>query len=204
MAFENLFIRSKRTLGGIQLDAVISESHNNTVRVTTNPVEAGFEIADNAVNDPKQIAIEAVISDSPLGVAAFGQIIDLITGLFGTATARNLTRSNAAYNALVQLQEARQPITIQTRLTEYEDMVITSIQCTQNAQTSRITRLFITAQQLIITQSTLIGLSREQLFPGSPTEQGQSPENIGRKEPRPPSSATDRSTLKTLSDFIFG
>jgi hypothetical protein len=29
MAFENLFIRTKKSIGGIELDAVISETHTN-------------------------------------------------------------------------------------------------------------------------------------------------------------------------------
>ena len=53
MAFENLFIRTRKSLGGIQLDAVLSESHNNVVRTTKNPVELGADITDHSIIEPK-------------------------------------------------------------------------------------------------------------------------------------------------------
>ena len=117
MAFENLFIRTKKSIGGIELDAVLSETHVNQVRLTKNPIELGADITDHSIVEAKRINIVAQVSDNPLGSAAFGQIIDLVTGLFGTSTTQNITRSNAAYAAIVQLMETREPIEIQTKLT---------------------------------------------------------------------------------------
>ena len=57
MAFENLFIRTKKSIGGIELDAVLTETHNNQVRLTKNPVELGADITDHAVIEPKRLNI---------------------------------------------------------------------------------------------------------------------------------------------------
>jgi len=202
MAFENLFIRTQKAIGGIQLDAVISESHVNEVSLTNNPVEFGAEITDNAVVQPKQINILAEVSDTPLGVAAFGQIVDLVTGLFGSSTSENITRSNAAYNAVIQLQEDREPIQIQTKLKLYTDMIITKVTTIQDKDTSRIVRMSIDLQQVIITQSEIVQLSEDQLRAGSAKEQASPAEKSGRKEATEPSAATDKSVLKTLTDWV--
>ncbi len=201
MAFENLFIRTRRSLGGVQLDAVITESHNNTIRLTKNPVEFGVDITDHAVIEPKKLVINAEVSDTPLGVAAFTEIVDLVTGLFGTATTDNITRSNAAYNALVLLQETREPIEVQTRLRLYKDMIITGISTTQDKDSSRIVNMIISLEEVLITESEVVQLSPEQLQEGSARQQGSSPDKKGRQEPITPDDTTNRSVLKSLSNW---
>lgn len=204
MAFENLFIRTQKSLGGITLDAVITEAHSSVVRLTNNPVEFGADITDHAVIEPKVLNINAVVSDTPLGVAAFGQIVDLVTGLFGTATDGNITRSNAAYNALVQLQEQREPIDVQTKLKLYTNMMITSIDTNQDKDSSRIVDMFISLKEVLIVESEIVQLSPEQLLDGSPTEQGSVGEKRGRQEQVTPTEATNKSVLKTVIDWVGG
>lgn len=204
MAFENLFIRTKKSIGGIELDAVLTETHTNQVRLTKNPVELGTDITDHAIVEPKRLNIVANVSDTPLGTAAFGQIVDLVTGLFGTSTTQNITRSNAAYNAMVQLMEQREPIEVQTKLRLYENMVITSLSTTQDKNTSRMVSMVLTLEEVIITESQIIQLEPEQLEEGSAREQGSSAEKKGRQEPVTPSESTDKSVLKSVIDWVGG
>lgn len=204
MAFENLFIRTKKSIGGIELDAVISETHTNQIRLTKNPVELGADITDHAVIEPKKINIVAQVSDTPLGTAAFGQIVDLVTGLFGTATTTNITRSNAAYNAMVQLMEEREPIEVQTKLKLYQDMVITSLSVTQDKNTSRIVLMNISLEEVLITESQIVKLDPEQLQEGSAREQATSAEKKGRQEPVTPSETTNKSVLKSITSWVGG
>lgn len=204
MAFENLFIRTKKSIGGIELDAVLSETHNNQVRLTKNPVELGADITDHAVVEPKKINIQAQVSDTPLGTAAFGQIVDLVAGLFGTSTAQNITRSNAAYNAMVQLMEEREPIEVQTKLKLYQDMVITSLSVTQDKNTSRIVLMNISLEEVLITESQIVKLTPEQLQEGSAREQATSAEKKGRQEPVTPSETTNKSVLKSITSWVGG
>lgn len=202
MAFENLFIRTQKSIGGIQLDAVLSETHNNEVSLTNNPVELGADITDHAVIQPKKVNIQAQVSDTPLGIAAFGQIVDLVTGLFGSSTGENITRSNAAYNAIVQLQEAREPIELQTKLKLYTNMVIVSVKTQQDKDTSRIVRLSIDLQEVLITRSEVVQLSEDQLQEGSAREQGSPADKKGRKEATTPDDATNSSVLKSVIDWV--
>jgi hypothetical protein len=202
MAFENLFIRTKKSIGGIELDAVISETHANQIRLTKNPVELGADITDHAVIEPKKINIIAQVSDTPLGAAAFGQIVDLVTGLFGTSTTQNITRSNAAYNAMVQLMEKREPIEVQTKLKLYRDMVITSLSVTQDKNTSRIVLMTIGLEEVLIAESQIVKLTSEQLQEGSAREQATSAEKKGRQEPVTPSETANKSILKHITSWV--
>ena len=209
MAFENLFVRTQKSIGGIQLDAVISESHVNEVSLTSNPVELGADITDHAVLQPKKLNIVAMVSDTPLGLAAFGQIVDLITGLFGTSTGENLTRSNTAYNAMVQLQETREPLEIQTKLKLYTNMIITSIKVVQDKNTSRVVSMNIDLQEVLITQTELVQLSEKQLKEGSPRDQASSPAKEGRKSTQEiseegPTKTTNKSVLKSVIGWVSG
>ncbi len=204
MAFENLFIRTKKSIGGIELDGVLSETHTNQIRLTKNPVELGADITDHAIIEPKRINIVAQVSDTPLGTAALGQIVDLVTGLFGTSTTQNITRSNAAYNAMVQLMEQREPIEVQTKLKLYQNMVITSLSTSQDKDTSRIVSMVLNLEEVLITESQIVKLDPDQLEQGSPREQGTSPEKRGRQEPVTPPEATNRSVLKSVVDWVGG
>lgn len=204
MAFEQLFVRTQKSIGGIQLDAVLSETHNNTVRLTKNPVELGADITDHAIVEPKKIVIVAEVSDTPLGLAALGQIVDLITGLFGTSTTQNITRSNAAFNAMILLQEQREPLEIQTKLRLYQDMIITSLVTTQDKDSSRIALMTIILEEVLITESQVVQLTPEQLQAGTTTEQASSAEKKGRQESVTPSDTTSTSVLKSVLDFIGG
>lgn len=201
MSIQRLFIRSKRSLAGVELDAVLREDHISQVSVTKNPVEFGADITDHAIVMPKSITIVAEVSDTPLfGLGSIGAIIEPITKLFGTSTESNVTRTKAAYDALIKVQEAREPIEIQTKLKSYTDMVITSITTSQDKDTGMIVNLIITADEVLITESDVVEISENQLEPGATAQQAQSPESSGRKETKDP--AENKSVLKTVIDWV--
>lgn len=202
MAFEKLFVRVKRRIGELELDATISETHSNKIRVTRNPVELGSDITDHAIIEPRIVNIVAQVSDTPLGVAAVGELVDSVTGLFGSSTSENITRSAAAYNQLVQLQRTREPIEIQTRLTLYTNMIITSVNVTQDANTSRVVALNIQAEEVLITESEIIQLTPEQLEAGRVRQQGSTPEKKGRVTTTSPDETTNKSVLKGVLDWV--
>lgn len=204
MAFENLFVRTKKSIGGTQLDAVIIEDHVNSVRLTKNPVELGADIVDHAIVEPKRITIVAEVSDTPLGTAALGQIVDTVTGLFGTSNTSNITRSNAAYNQMVALQEKREPIEVQTKLKLYTDMVIVGLRTTQDKDSSRIASMVIDLEEVIIVETQVVQLSAEALQAGSARDRGTPADNKGRQEATTPGSSTNKSVLKSVVDFFQG
>ncbi len=201
MSFSDLFIRTKRSVGGVQLDAVISETHDNRVSLTTNPVEFGADITDHSFIEPKKIRIVGEVSDTPLGLAALGEIVDNISGLFGTATTDSQTRSVAAYNALVQLQETREPLQIQTKLRLYQNMIITRLSTTQDKDSSKIANMVIDLQEVNIVETQIISISPEQLESGDVRDQGTSANERGRLQPVEPDPEIGQSLLRSIAGY---
>lgn len=202
MALENLFVRVKKSIGGIQLDAVISENHVSSVEFTSNPVEYGAEITDHAVVLPKEVVIDAHVSDTPLGIAAVGQIIDNVTGLFGSSTSENVTRSVAAYNDIIKLQESADPLEIQTGLKLYTNMGITNVTVVRDIKTSRAVRMLISLKELLIVKTEVAQLEPNQLESGDVTKQGSPPVDSGRKQPITPDASTEKTWLLQLTDLV--
>jgi hypothetical protein len=204
MAFENLFIRKQKSIGSVKLDAVLTETHDNRFRLTKNPVELGADITDNAFIEPKTVTISAVVTDTPIGIAAIGEIIDNVTGLFGTSSDENITRSSAAYNSVIALAGTREPLELQTNLKLYENMVITGVNTSQNKDTSRAVNMIIKLEEVLIVETQTVQLTADQLAAGSPKEQATSPEKKGRQQVTTPADGTQTSVLKSAKDFIFG
>jgi len=205
MAFENLLIRTNRSIGDIILDAVISETTTSNVRITRNPVELGADINDHAIIEPKEYSLEGVVTDSPLfGLGVISNIGNLLTqsGLFGSSSEDARTRSQAAFDALIALQEAREPIDIQTGLKQYSNMLISNITVTQDKDKSRA--IFFTAKltEVIITSTEVIDFPKDSLLADTTQQQGSSLVDEGQKQ------ATDaggnKSILKSVTDSFGG
>lgn len=203
MAFEQLFIRVKKTLGGVALDAVLEEYHTNDMLVTKNPVEYGADVTDHAIVQPKRLNLRAVVSDTPLGTASLGVIIDNASNLFGSSTSDSQTRSTTAYNALLALQAAREPIDVQTKLRLYRNMLITNITVGQDKDTSREVQLDITLEEIVIVATEVVTLPEDQLL-GSAKVQAASSQSRGRQQPVPVTGAKRETLLRQGRRIIFG
>jgi len=188
-------------LGGIQLDARLIEAHSNTTTITKNPVESGPEINDHAIVEPRRLHIVAQVSDNPLGGAAFSQLRDSVTGLFGSSTNENLTRSQVAYEAILQLQRDHVIIAVQTGLVRYENMIITALSIDQDKDTSRIALMRVVLDEILITESMTTSLNDEQVALlsrplASPTEE------LGRQESVAPSQPQNASLLRLVTRVL--
>lgn len=161
MAFENLFIRTNRTLGGIQMDATISEDHSEQTRITSNPVEFGPDISDHVIIEPAELTVVGVVSDTPLGLAALDALTDSIADVFGGEISNGGTRSQQAYEAMLQLKNNREPIVVSTKLKEYQNMVVSGVNTFQDKSSSHVANMRISFKEVIITESEFIEVSKE-------------------------------------------
>lgn len=198
MAFDNLFVRTKREIGGIELDTVLVEEHDNSVIITTNPVEDGVDITDHAIVQPKVLFVRGAVTDTPLGVAAFGQLVDSVTGLFGTSTSSNITRSTNAYNLMLGLMEARKEIDIVTGLKTYTNMLMTSLKTVQDKDTSKIVFLDMLFEEIITTSSATTSLTESDVD-ASIAKNITPTSDRGRQELITP---TDQEQTTILSDLV--
>lgn len=112
-----------RKLGAIELDAVIAETHSSSITVTDNPIEDGSTISDHAYSNPKEFVIVGGISNTPFLPRE------------GVNNAVDQTRISAAFKQLQDLQASAVPFDVQSGLRLYKNMLITSLDVTQDAET---------------------------------------------------------------------
>lgn len=184
MAFENLLVRAKRTITGanveVQLDGVIVERFGNPIRPTQNPVESGALISDHAVVGPRFYSIDAIVTDSPLGGVAVGQLVDTDTNLFGDSTGSGSTRSQQAYESLVSLSRNREPISVITGLNTLDNMLIVDILSTRDKDTSNALFFTMDLQEIIIVDTQIVTRD-EGALRGDARLGGAAPTNQGRQ-----------------------
>lgn len=142
---------SATTQSGIVIDATVSEEHMSSCDVSDNPIEGGADVADHVQMKPAQLTIEGVISDTPLGYAIIGNIQNLvrsITTLFGASS-----RSQDAFDAMIELQKSRQPFTVITSLKRYTNMILVELSVPRTAQTGGAIHFRATMREVFIAQT---------------------------------------------------
>lgn len=200
MTIEALFIRTRKSIGDIELDGIITETHVNTVELSRNPIELGADITDHAIIEPRILNILAIVSDSPLDEVEVGPIVNPTDRHFGTSTARNITRSVAAYNAIIEIMNRRDPIAVQTRLKLYENMLITNVSCTQDKDSSNIVSMDISLSEALIVSTQIVTLIPRA---GIPSQLASPAVEEGRKEITTPPPQQEKSVAKAIGSWVL-
>lgn len=125
-----LTMASGPSIGPVFFDAVFSTTHNANVTVTTQPVEIGANISDHAYMEPDQVTMEIGASDVSEGAGS--------------------NHSVNVYNMLRSMMEAREPISLFTRLKSYTNMMVVSISVTDDYTTSTALRASVMLQKILI------------------------------------------------------
>jgi hypothetical protein len=125
----------------VTLDANLSEVSTLSATVTSNPVEDGSNIADNAIDDPDEIQIEGLLTDTPA---------DLEDALASVAT-----RAEDAYADLVELKEKKDTVTITTTARVFEDMFIARLNRPRSASIGDAVQFTMTARKIRKVQSSV-------------------------------------------------
>ena len=94
--------------GQFVFDAVLDAVHRREITVTSHPVQYGAEIADHSYIEPEEVSLEIGMSDAMSAVGEEGHSVN-------------------AHVQLVQMMEARELVTLVTRLGTYRDMLIVSM-----------------------------------------------------------------------------
>lgn len=120
--------------GNVELDAVIDETHEWAVEVTTNPVEFGSPVSDHIIQQPDRLRIRCFVTDAPLNasssITAFiGSIGNFLSGE-GTEVSN---RTQAAFDLLSELVKLKLEMTVYTKHRTYTDMVLTNVTVPRSA-----------------------------------------------------------------------
>lgn len=114
-------IAFSRSIGPVPVACLISEQHISELEITGNPIETGAEVADHAYLKPKQVILE--VADG---------------------------NASSFYNDMVRFQAEREPFTLVTGLTVYDNMLIQSIDATRDKTHARVLQATVTCREVII------------------------------------------------------
>lgn len=211
---DQFFLRSKKwAIGGMYFDGILRTEHMSRVRPTQYPVQTGVTMTDHALIEPAELTIEVMMTDtSTQFYYSNSSIINLIynsnkwlrqtySGLFAGLPCTppilggdyGEGHSVNAWKALKAMQLSRVPITVDTRLGTYNNMIIEELSAPDDYQTYHALKATVRMRQIIVadvaetTTSARSAASEE-------TNSGQTPV----------SSAPDKTAAKAGADAIKG
>lgn len=170
-----LQIKPSRSFSEFSDFCSITETHNLSVTATQFPIEDGTQGTDHIVKDPKNITWDLAFGERSNPQETFDRLLDLM------------------YSGI--------PFTASTGLKTYENMVLLSVNASQDNHTGRILSCSLTMQEIIITAPVSTTL---------PPRQNQANANVtgstsktGTKQLQP-AKPVETSRIENIKVSLFG
>lgn len=143
------------TVGLIELDCSVSETHTAVCEITDHPVEFGSVISDHIRSLPESVEINGLVTNTPLvylaSLLSKSPVKPSLLPAWGD-------RVDAAYQKLLELKNAGVLIDVVTSLRTYSDMAITSIVITRDAATGNVLDCAIGLREIVTATSLAFDL----------------------------------------------
>jgi hypothetical protein len=149
MATQSELILVKTNIGGLFFDAVLRSEHTSSLNITQHPVETGAAITDYAYRNPEQLVMDISMSDV---ITKINQSSDQFGG-------GDQSRSVNAYQLLKGLQNNRVPVSVVTKLNNYDNMLIETIVSTDTKDTQFGLKATVTLKEIFIVYVTTVKIS---------------------------------------------
>lgn len=127
-------------IDGYTIDATLSADHSYSAEVTDFPIEIGGVVSDHVILSPFAYTLQGIVSDAPLPAVA---------GL----RAPNIKPSEEALEKLKLVFKNRRPIIVETGIETYADMVLTTLNITEDANTGEALVFSATFRQVQLVEN---------------------------------------------------
>lgn len=185
MSVVNIFTKQAPTIAGYSFDAVLEDTFEATVELTTYPVESGVRVSDHRIYQPMRWSLTGAVSNNPLRV----QLTDFIGGGLSNLTdnpwvaaaaglsagwlsGSDETRASTTLQFLIALMQTGDPFSIDAGDITLNNMVITRLSRTKDA-TNEQGLIFVADLQELITLDRLATVGHpttSQLRDGDPSQ----------------------------------
>ena len=122
----------------VQVDACVSESHALVNTLTDNPVEKGFNVTDHSRPEPRQVTLECVQTNTPLG-----------------ASDNSEDRAGQLWSRFLALWQSPQLLSVQTARDLYTSMGITNVSNKVDARSANALVFTVTLKEVRVVQNRL-------------------------------------------------
>lgn len=138
----------KTNIAGYFFDGFMNVDHSFKTTVTSHPVQTGANISDHAYDEPAEVSMTIIMSDTKS---------DKVAGQFAGIS---YTRSVAAFNILRELQKQRIPLQVHTRLQTYKNMLITSLSVSDSITTLNGLEASVTMEEILVSNIKTVKISK--------------------------------------------
>jgi len=138
---ETVYLRPKRSIGGLTMDVTIEENHSQEIEITEHPVEQGASVTDHAYLKPASLTIKAGVTDSKAATAGDKPSV-------------------AMYEALRKLQGSREPFDVVTGKRVYKNMLIKSLSVQDDLATENALLVTAELQEIIMANVVAVNIPR--------------------------------------------
>ena len=130
-------------LGELAIDASLDETHSMTSKVTQYPIESGSVISDHVINNPVTVSIHGVVTNNTIRDEDEQEEVRI----------GDERKVGEAYDFLISIRDSKEPITILTGLSNYQDMVLTSLSIPRSRSTGEVLEFTAEFTQVKIVRS---------------------------------------------------
>ena len=206
-----LFRTPKWPIGGMYFDGIMRTEHVSRIRPTEYPVQTGATMTDHALVEPAEVTIEIMMTDAkassymqnpmlPQGLPINPPIFDHCWPDLGGApdmlTMAKDGRSARAWMNLRKLQVQRIPITVETRLQTYHNMLIEELSAPDDVMTLHALRCTVRLREIIFAQVAQTETSARASASAEETSSGQTPVQTG--------GGVDKTAASAIQDAVGG
>lgn len=150
----------KTNIGGLFFDAVVHVDTEESLTITSHPVQNGANISDHAYREPTRITMEIKMSD-----VMASRVPGQFTGAY--------TKSVSAYRRLLDLQRSRIPCSVLTRLGSYQNMLIESISAPDDPGMLHGLSCSVSLREVLVANVAVAKVSARQWTTGAANKRGE-------------------------------
>lgn len=202
-----LFRTPKWPIGGVYFDGIMRTEHVSRIRPTQYPVQTGVTKTDHAIIEPAELTIEIMMSDcyTTSFVANDAFLDSLYESLKHIVLYSNFVkierdivsgenRSAKTWMTLKAMQLSRQPLVVETRLENYENMLIEELSAPDDVKTLNALKATVRLREIIVADVADTQVSAR-VAAYRQTNGGQVPAQI---------KPVDKTGLKVLDEKVLG
>ena len=182
------------TVGVVQFDASVSETHTRECQVTEHPVEDGVAITDHIRRTADRIEVNGIVTNHPLIFLASIQAVSPLTDDLSPVT----DRAELAYQKLCELMDKGELVTVVTSLHEYASMAITSMSVTRDVQNGNVLNCSLSLREMVVAQTETVAA------PVPAKAAMKKAKNKGKKVPGASNAAQQNQSLLHSFSGLFG
>ena len=180
-----LFKTPKWGINGVYFDGILKTEHKSSVKLTQFPVQSGCMGTDHAVVEPASLSIDIMMSDANNirnlnKTELLNTVIQYLKSLVKNSNYVEINsdlngdgRSINAWTILRGMQLSRTPITVETRLHDYKNMIIEELSVPDDYKTYTALKCSVRLREIIT-----VGVS-DYTTSKRPLETMEKPANFG-------------------------